>query len=198
MGKEERFAKYHMRDEDTKVQLKRGFETLAGKNNRKVSALAYVASMPVDPVDVSFPLTNEMLIDYYAAREALEMASRSEETMKGLSEAEAFSVTSRRQEEGLKFVVDAVQRGKTIEEIRVGVLLAQLQKMPADQRESAKATARSRVAAMSERQIRSAQAQLLQRARKQRKVLEPLSPSERADYARSEWRPMGGQVAAEA
>jgi len=113
------------------------------EERRKASALFAAIVTPTAPKDVTFPLDEENLLKFHSAREGLMehvhteskgFDLKNEDTKKSLREK-----TTSNQEETRKLLVAAVKAGKTLQQARVGLIIAQFEALdPKVQEEATK------------------------------------------------------------
>lgn len=103
---------------------------------------------PVEPVKISFPLSEEVRLKFSAARDGLMQSVRKQstsmDTTKDESKAELRSKTTSNQEKTLAILLAAVKGGMTVQEARMGMVIAQFEKLSDTEKEEAmkKATTR--------------------------------------------------------
>jgi hypothetical protein len=103
---------------------------------------------PAEPVKVSFPLSDEDRVKFSAARDGLmksvKKQSSSMDTKKEDTKAELRRKTTDNQEKTLAILLKAVKGGMTVQEARMGMVIAQFEKLSDQEKEDAikKATAR--------------------------------------------------------
>jgi len=103
---------------------------------------------PAEPVKVSFPLSDEDRVKFSAARDGLmksvKKQSSSMDTKTEDTKAELRKKTTDNQEKTLAILLKAVKGGMTVQEARMGMVIAQFEKLSDQEKEDAikKATAR--------------------------------------------------------
>ena len=103
---------------------------------------------PAEPVKVSFPLSDEDRLKFSAARDGLMQSVRKQstsmDTKKEDTKAELRTKTTDNQEKTLAILLKAVKGGMTVQEARMGMVIAQFEKLSDQEKEEAmkKATIR--------------------------------------------------------
>ncbi len=138
---------------DMNDRLKRGpkerMTPEAIAERRKASALFSAIIEPRTPKDVSFPLSEEDNLKFHSAREGLmdhvvkkvkDYDLQNADTKKQLRET-----TQANQEKGRKLLVAAIKAGKTLQQSRVGLIIAQFEALDADEQKAALAKGKERL-----------------------------------------------------
>ncbi|EKX55230.1 hypothetical protein GUITHDRAFT_149734 [Guillardia theta CCMP2712] len=123
-------------------QQKKADEKTPPRHNHRQAATLYMAIIePKYPKKVTFPLSDEDDLKFHAARDALMEHVRGEADQYDLNDhavkAKLRGKTLTNQDQVQQHMIKAVQDGMTMQEARIGMIIAQFEDLPKDKQEAA-------------------------------------------------------------
>eukprot|EP00291_Cryptomonas_curvata_P000734 CAMPEP_0172184244 /NCGR_PEP_ID=MMETSP1050-20130122/19460_1 /TAXON_ID=233186 /ORGANISM="Cryptomonas curvata, Strain CCAP979/52" /LENGTH=204 /DNA_ID=CAMNT_0012858005 /DNA_START=34 /DNA_END=648 /DNA_ORIENTATION=+ len=171
------------------------------KHDPKTHGLYMALTEPQVPLNVRIPLSEEQELKFAASRDAvLHSVGRKaamHDTTHSATKEHLRARHKSNQERTLEILISAVRAGMTVQEARIGSVLAQFELLPEDLKQRALAAARLRQERTPQAQRDAIRRQLQERNEKERERLEALGGEpEREEYVRSVWQPTSAHPAA--
>ena len=169
------------------------------EQRRKASALFAAIVSPTAPKDVTFPLSEEDQLKFNSAREALMEYVHSESKGYDLKNEDTKKMlrekTTSNQEEIRKLFLEAVKSGKTLQQARVGLIIAQFEKLDPNLQEEALKQGKERYEKMPAGARDQASTRQLEKHKEELGQLSAMkTDAEKEEWLKTKYKPAVGKV----
>lgn len=149
---------------------------------------------PVKPVKVTFPLDEETRLKFAAARDGLMQHVRKQSKEYDVNKSDVKenlrSKTQGNQDETLKILVEAVKGGATVQEARMGIVIAQFEALDDETKKAALEKAKKRQEHMPEAARNKMSERLTNKNSQEKAALEALkTDKEKEEYVKKVYHP---------